>query len=121
MYRTKWEIHQSTGTGGGVVVASNGQDLYEVRLDGSRRLTKKNRKFLRPFHPAVQLGQVKVPVTQPNTTHREPAAQPDKITMVGNQELAREEASLGPGADQGRREGVHQQELALEMENKKGA
>ena len=43
----------------GVVVQVKGHDQYEVRVDGSRQLTKRNRKFLRPFKP-VTPGQGRV-------------------------------------------------------------
>jgi hypothetical protein len=75
----RWDKH-------GVVVASKGHDQYDVRLDGSRRLTLRNRKFLRPFHPAAPHGQarelpapgnepargqepVKAPTPQPGPAH----------------------------------------------------
>jgi hypothetical protein len=35
----------------GVVIKVNDYDQYMVRLDGSRRLTRRNRKFLRKFEP----------------------------------------------------------------------
>ena len=35
----------------GVVVSDEGYDQYLVRVDGSRRVTRRNRKFLKPFVP----------------------------------------------------------------------
>ena len=35
----------------GVVVESEGNDQYKVRLDGSRRVTLRNRRYLRKFQP----------------------------------------------------------------------
>ena len=46
----------------GVVVSTKGCDQYEVRIDGSRRMTCRNRKYLRPFHPAKPLGTVLVEI-----------------------------------------------------------
>lgn len=96
----------------GVVVASNGHDQYEVRLDGSRRVTKRNRKFLRPFHPAIPVGQVKVPVIQQNTHTRKPATQPKERSRSCDQELVREKASPGHEENQ-----EHQQQLTQERED----
>ena len=42
----------------GVVVSTEGYDQYKVRIDGSRNVTRRNRKFLRvfqPFRPSDQL------------------------------------------------------------------
>ena len=35
----------------GVIVSDEGYDQYLVRVDGSRRVTRRNRKFLKPFVP----------------------------------------------------------------------
>ena len=35
----------------GVVISSEGYDQYLVRVDGSRHVTRRNRKFLKPFEP----------------------------------------------------------------------
>jgi hypothetical protein len=35
----------------GVIMKCEGYDQYQVMVDGSRRLTRRNRKFLRPFTP----------------------------------------------------------------------
>ena len=34
----------------------NGFDQYTIKVDGSRRLTKRNRKFLRKFNPYIPPG-----------------------------------------------------------------
>ena len=59
----------------GVVVAGKGHDQYEVRVDGSRRVTLRNRKYLRPFNPAIPVGQVRVPVTAVPQEPARPASQ----------------------------------------------
>jgi hypothetical protein len=43
--------HQKRWDKRGVVIKVNDYDQYMVRLDGSRRLTRRNRKFLRKFEP----------------------------------------------------------------------
>jgi hypothetical protein len=43
--------HQKRWDKRGVVIKVNNYDQYMVRLDGSRRLTRRNRKFLRNFEP----------------------------------------------------------------------
>ena len=40
----------------GMVMKEEGHDQYQVLIDGSRRLTKRNRKFLKLFTP-FKLGQ----------------------------------------------------------------
>ena len=43
------------------MVACNGNDQYQVCVDGSRHITKRYRKFLRPFYPVTPLGHTLVP------------------------------------------------------------
>ena len=61
----------------GVVVESKGHDQYDVRLDGSRRLTLRNRKYLRPFHPAAPDGQARLPAPQRQEPVNAPEPQPE--------------------------------------------
>ena len=87
----------------GVVVQVKGHDQYEVRVDGSRQLTKRNRKFLRPFKP-VTPGQGRVtaeewiaggfeepPQQQPRQQQGPPTPEPAQATAEGQEEQAGED------------------------------
>ena len=63
----------------GVVVEVLGFDQYQVRVEGSRRLTLRNRRFLRKysqFHPTAF-------VTLPVNTELEPVSVPSQAKQVG--------------------------------------
>ena len=44
----------------GVVVSTEGFDQYKVRIDGSRNVTKRNRKYLRVFQPFIPSDQMPI-------------------------------------------------------------
>ena len=49
----------------GTVVESSGHDQYRVKVDGSGRLTLRNRRFLRAYTPATPLIQQQPPASLP--------------------------------------------------------
>ena len=55
----------------GIVVESSGHDQYQVKVDGSGRLTSRNRRFLRaytPANPSIELLPT-VPASPPSIGH----------------------------------------------------
>ena len=44
----------------GVVVSTEGYDQYKVKIDGSRNVTKRNRKYLRLFQPFIPSDQMPI-------------------------------------------------------------
>lgn len=62
----------------GIVMESLGHDSYTVKVDGSGRVTKRNRKFLRRFDPASSeiLGAVPMAPSHGITNEARPVAQP---------------------------------------------
>ena len=44
----------------GVVVSTEGYDQYKVRIDGSRNVTERNRKYLRVFQPFIPSDQMPI-------------------------------------------------------------
>ena len=52
LYRTKPEKIKKKWYRTGTVVETCGHDQYLIRVDGSGRITKRNRQFLRAFKPA---------------------------------------------------------------------
>ena len=75
----------------GQVVKVNGFDQYTVKLEGSRRLTIRNRKFLRKFNPyippgwAQQADEVGLPTPPLATTPTAgPPATPPQMTGIGS-------------------------------------
>ena len=61
----------------GIVVESPGHDQYRVKIDGSGRLTLRNRRFLRAYTPATPSIELlpMVPPSPPSTVHS-PASLP---------------------------------------------
>jgi hypothetical protein len=59
---TKWD---KTG-----IVLENKPNSKVMQVDGSRRVTMRNRRFVRPMEPSLRL------TTRPETARRRPAAQP---------------------------------------------
>ena len=55
----------------GIVVESPGHDQYRVKIDGSGRLTLRNRRFLRAYSPATPSIELlpMVPPSPPSTVH----------------------------------------------------
>ena len=55
----------------GIVVESPGHDQYRVKIDGSGRLTLRNRRFLRAYTPATPSIELlpMVPPSPPSTVH----------------------------------------------------
>ena len=73
-------------------MSCEGLDQYQVMIDGSRRLTRKNRRYLRlftPFQPHMtvpcrQAGAVKPAATVPNRTsdNGDTAEERDQLRFV---------------------------------------
>ncbi len=55
----------------GVIVEVLPHRQYKVMIDGSRRLTLRNRKFLRAFTPLIHHGEKHIPVAKPSTLSRQ--------------------------------------------------
>ena len=55
----------------GIVMEINPHNQYSVRVDGSRRLTTRNRRFLRYFQPAVDMIQPTTPPLKRNNIEPE--------------------------------------------------
>ncbi|KAK2563731.1 Uncharacterized protein P5673_012717 [Acropora cervicornis] len=71
----------------GIVVESSGHDQYRVKVDGSGRLTSRNRRFLRactPANPSIALIPT-VPHSSPSTVHASapPPPPPHRLVEVG--------------------------------------
>ena len=62
--------HPNTWDRSGVVVESTGHDQYRVKIDGSGRLTLRNRRFLRAYTPAPSsIPRPQVTAPAPTTSH----------------------------------------------------
>ena len=71
----------------GAVVETCGNDQYLVKVDGSGRLTKRNRRFLRAFKPAstsIGYSPLNIPSTIPLNRNPEPNAIESKETPIYN-------------------------------------
>ncbi|KAK2555623.1 hypothetical protein P5673_022644 [Acropora cervicornis] len=71
----------------GIVVESSGHDQYRVKVDGSRRLTSRNRRFLRAYTPANPSFELipTAPHSSPSTVHAPapPPPPPHRLVEVG--------------------------------------
>ena len=79
----------------GVVLKVEGNDQYQVLIDGSRRLTRRNRKFLKlftPFKPGMS-----------GPTYQEPAyqVQPEEPAQVASPPRPAREEAVRPRPAQG--------------------
>ena len=87
----------------GTVVKCEGFDQYQVMVDGSRRLTRRNRKFLRlftPYIPTINVPQMTVKV-KPTMASLGREQQP-RVVLPGHTQ--QEQAQVQP-----RQQPVHQQ------------
>ena len=75
---TKWDKS-------GTVVSIQGYDKYLVKIDGSDRLTTRNRRFLRKFSPASLVIQDKLQYSYPKTN----SPTEDKATDQDNYVLSK--------------------------------
>ena len=71
----------------GIVVESSGHDQYRVKVDGSGRLTSRNRRFLHAYtlaNPSIELTPT-VPPSPPSTVHAPapPPPPPHSLVDVG--------------------------------------
>ena len=83
---TKWH---RTGT----VVEAAGHDQYVIKVDGSGRLTKRNRRFLRVFRPASMTVECapsntrsELPVPSEKAQKGETSAQPTKVIDIAEKD-----------------------------------
>ena len=71
----------------GIVVESSGHDQYRVKVDGSGRLTSRNRRFLRAYTPATPSIELTptVPHSSPSTVHASapPPPPPHRLVAEG--------------------------------------
>ena len=78
-----------------MIVESLGNQQYTVRLDGSGRITLRNRRFLREIQPLVQYSN-NVSDIQVNSVP-EPSKTVEQVPMANVPEVINEESNVSQG------------------------